>query len=86
MTVGAVGYPTYVYNTNAVSAKSLGKVGAIEDDALTSRIGYNEGAGQAENENPLRPGTSKNWMDILDSQMAMSKRNEARIMNQGVEW
>ena len=85
MRVGAIGYPTYVYNTNAVSAKILCKVGAIEDDALKSRIGYNERAGQAENENPLRPGTSKNWFDILESQMTMSRRNEARIMNQGVE-
>ena len=33
-----------------------------------------------ENTNPLKRGESKNFMDILSSQMAMSQRNESRIM------
>ena len=40
MQIGAIGYPTFVYNTNYVSAKSLGKVSAVPDDALDSKVCY----------------------------------------------
>jgi len=77
MQIGAVGYPNYVYNTNYVSASSLNKVQAVPDDVLSSKIGY---TGSAENENPLRPGESKDFVGIIASQMAMSRMNAARIM------
>lgn len=70
-------YPTYIYNTNYVSKKSLGKVDAIPDDALQgSKIGY---AGPSENTNPLRPGTSRDFAGILASQMAMGRMNATRL-------
>ncbi len=70
-------YPTYIYNTNYVSKKSLGKVDAIPDDALQgSKIGY---ADSSENTNPLRPGTSRDFAGILASQMAMGRMNATRL-------
>lgn len=72
-------YPTYVYNTNRVSAKSLGKVEAIPDDALSGKTGYSS---SGENTNPLRPGTSRDFAGIVASQMAMSRMRAARLMRQ----
>ena len=73
-------YPTYIYNTNYVSKKSLGKVDAIPDDALQgSKIGY---ADSSENTNPLRPGTSRDFAGILASQMAMGRMNATRLFVQ----
>ena len=72
-------YPTYVYNTNRVSAKSLGRVEAIPNDALSGKTGYTS---SGENTNPLRPGTSKDFAGIVASQMAMSRMRAARIMRQ----
>lgn len=77
MQIGTIGYPTFVYNTNYVSSRSLGRVAAISDDALDSKVGY---ADSSRNENPLRMGETKDMIGILDSQMAMSRMNAARIM------
>ena len=77
MQIGAIGYPIFVYNTNYVSSKSLGRVSAISDDALDSKVDY---ADSSRNENPLRMGETKDMFGILDSQMAMSRMNAARIM------
>lgn len=82
MQIGAIGYPTFVYNTNYVSAKSLGKVSAVPDDALDSKVGY---ADSSRNENPLRLGETKDIAGILDSQMVMSRMNAARIMQTPVQ-
>lgn len=71
-----VAYPSYIYNTNRVSAKSMDKVQAISDDALASSVGYDSG----KNENPLKMGETKDFMSIINSQMAMSQANAARIM------
>lgn len=79
MQISAIGYPTFVYNTNYVSSRSLGRVRAISNDALAGRVGYE---GSSENENPLRPGTSKDFVGIISSQMAMSRMNAARIMRE----
>ncbi len=70
-------YPTYVYNTNYVSAKSLGRVEAIPNDALKGKTDYTN---TARNTNPLRPGTSRDFAGIVASQMAMGRMNAARIM------
>ncbi len=78
MRIGAV-YPTYIYNTNRVSSRSLDRINAIPNDALKSKIGY---TGSSENTNPLRPGTSRDFAGIIVSQMAMGRRNAARIMRQ----
>lgn len=70
-------YPTYVYNTNYVSAKSLGRVEAIPNDALKGKTDYTN---TGRNTNPLRPGTSKDFAGIIASQMAMGRMNAVRIM------
>ncbi len=79
MQISAIGYPTFIYNTNRVSSRSLGKISAIPKDALATKIGY---AGSSETTNPLRRGESRDFVGILASQMAMSRQNAARIMKQ----
>ena len=78
MQISAVGYLTYVYNTNYVSGRSLGKVKAIPEDVLDSKVDYTG----SENTNPLQPGTSKDFAGIVASQMAMGRMRAARIMQE----
>lgn len=78
MRIGSI-YPTFIYNTNYVSARSLDRVNAIPNDVLKSKIGYTS---SSQNTNPLRPGTSKDFAGIIASQMALGRRNAARIMKQ----
>lgn len=77
MQIGAVGYPTFVYNSNYVSAKSLGSLSAIPEDVLDSKVDY---ADSSKNVNPLRRGETKDLFGIIGSQMAMSRMNAARVM------
>lgn len=77
MRIGNI-YPTYVYNTNYVSAKSLNRVQPVPDDALEGKTGYTSSG--SENTNPLRPGTSRDFAGIVASQMAMGRMRAARIM------
>jgi len=77
MRIGAISpYPNFIYNTNQVSRKSLGKVDAIPDDALAGKVDY---TGEQENENPLRPGASKDFAGIVASQMAMGRMNAVML-------
>lgn len=78
MRIGAIGYPTYVYNTNHISARSLGRVKAIPEDVLDSKVDYSG----SENTNPLRPGTSRDFAGIVASQMATGRMRAARIMQE----
>lgn len=78
MNVGAVSFQPYLYNVNRISASSMGKVQPLTNDTEKSRIDFSSLTG--ENENPLRMGESKNFMDILSSQMQMSRSNAARIL------
>lgn len=78
MRIGSI-YPTFVYNTSYVSARSLGRVNKIPDDVLQSRTDYTS---SSENSNPLRPGTSRDFAGIIASQMAMGRMRAARIMKQ----
>lgn len=82
MQIGAIAYPNYVYNTNRVSSLSLNRMNKIPDDVLSSRLDYGQNSLTGENINPLRPGESKNFMDILTSQMEMGRANAARIMTE----
>ena len=79
MRIGATTYPTFIYNTNYISARSMGRVNAIPNDVLKSKIGYTS---SSENTNPLRPGTSKDFAGIVASQMAMGRMHAARIMKE----
>jgi len=83
MGIGAISgaaYPTYIYNTNRISPKSLNKISAVPEDALSGRIGYDS----EQNENPLKVGETKDWAGILESQMASSAMNAARVMQDSI--
>ena len=79
MRISGVGYSPYVYNANAVSRASMEPIESIEEDVLSSGVDYS--GLSKENENPLRMGETRNFADIIASQMAMSARNAGRVMN-----
>lgn len=80
MRIGAVAYQPYVYNTNTVSAASLNRIGAIPNDATAGRTDFEDLTKEEENVNPLKRGQSANFMDILSSQMAMSRTRSAMML------
>lgn len=69
----------YMYNTNRISASSMDKVQPVKNEPAKSMTDFS-GMTSQQNENPLKMGQSKNFMDIISSQMQMSRANEARIM------
>lgn len=82
MRIGAVGASPYIYNTNAVSSASLGKIKGIGNDLTASRSdfsGLSESVGA--NENPLKMGETKNFVDIVGMQMQMGRMNASRVMD-----
>lgn len=71
----------YIYNTNRVSSLSMNKISAIPDDAAKGRTDYSGlVSDEAENENPLRRGQSRDFMGILTSQMSMSRYHQEKLM------
>lgn len=92
MGVGAIGavsgavYNPYVYNTNTVSSASLNKVNAIPDDVLRGGVDYKGLTTEAvtENVNPLRPGETKNFADVLLSQFAASAMRRDDLLSTNV--
>lgn len=85
MGIGAIGgmmMTPYVYNTNSISASSMNRVSAIGDDVTKASTDYSSltTGDTTENMNPLKKGESSNFVDILESQMAMSRQNAARLM------
>ncbi len=85
MRVGAVSFAPYIYNTNAISGKSLSKVASIGNDLLSAKTDFSSLADERLNENPLRKGQSFNFADILDRQMFTGRMNASRIMKSGEE-
>ena len=82
MRIGAVGASPYIYNTNAVSSASLGKIKGIGNDLTASKSdfsGLSESVGA--NENPLTMGETKNFVDIVGMQMQMGRMNASRVMD-----
>lgn len=75
----------YYYNMNVLNTNSLNKISGISDN-LNSRktdfTGLTSDNEELINQNPLRPGQSSNFMDILNSQLMMSRTNQSRIMVQ----
>lgn len=73
----------YYYNMNVLNTNSLNKISGISDN-LNSRktdfTGLTSDSEELINQNPLRPGQSSNFMDILNSQLMMSRTNQSRIM------
>lgn len=83
MGIGAIGFQPYIYNTNTVNAASLNRVKPVEDDATKASTDYSALTDNSLNVNPLKKGESANFVDILESQMAMSRQNAARLMVPG---
>lgn len=85
MRIGAVGFSPYVYNTNVVSSLSLGKISAIPGNVTERKLDYSGIlSDDKRNVNPLGRGQSANFMDILASQMSMSRNMQARVMKDTV--
>ncbi len=81
MQISAVGFSPYIYNTNMISALSMNRIAAIPGDVTEQKIDYTGlTSDESENINPLGIGQSANFMDILSSQMSMSRYHQARIM------
>ena len=80
MGIGAIGFQPYIYNTNSVSSLSMNRVKPIEDDVTQASTDYSALTNEELNVNPLKKGESANFVDILESQMAMSRQNAARLM------
>ncbi len=81
MGIGAIGFQPYVYNTNAISPASMNRVKPIGDDVTkAASTDYSALYSDDLNENPLRRGETKNFADILESQLALGRQNAARVM------
>lgn len=80
MGIGAIGFQPYIYNTNTVSASSMNRVKPVEDDVTKASTDYSQLSSENVNVNPLKRGQSASFVDILESQMAMSRMNAARVM------
>lgn len=83
MGIGAIGgayYSPYIYNTNSLSSASMDRVKPIGDDVTQAATDYSALTDESLNVNPLKKGESANFVDILESQMAMSRMNAARVM------
>ncbi len=80
MRIGAVGASPYIYNTNAVSSASLGKIKGIGNDLTASKSDFSGlSSSVGANENPLKMGETKNFVDIVGMQMQMGRMNASRL-------
>lgn len=78
--IGSAGFNPYIYNTNRVSSASMNRVKRVEEDVTQPSTDYSALTDDSLNTNPLKRGESANFADILESQMAMSRMNAARVM------
>lgn len=79
--IGTVGFRPYVYNVNGVSSSSLKPISPIGSDVVKApSTDYSALYDEGENINPLRKGETKNFADVLASQMAMSRLHAERIL------
>lgn len=81
MQISGIGFQPYIYNTNAVSSASMNKISSIGSDVSSQKTDFSPLSESSSNENPLKMGESKNFMDILSSQMSMSQMNATRVMD-----
>lgn len=81
MQIGALSFQPYIYNTNTLSRASLSRISGIQEEDLTSsKTDYSSLTDMSLNENPLNPGETLNFDDILEEQMQMSRMNQSRVM------
>ena len=85
MQISAIGCQPYVYNTNTISANSMKPISSIPNDATAGKVDYSNLVAEGETTNSLKPGQSKNFVDIIASQMAMGQANAARILQPAEE-
>lgn len=76
-------YPSYVYNPNTVSAKSMDKLSKISDDVLDKKVDYSEMAAE-ENQNPLKRGQTIDFEGIVAKQMQQGQNRAAKLMPRGL--
>ena len=80
MRISGIGFSPYIYNTNTVSKQSLNKISAISDDLTKSKVDYSGLVSEeSKEENPLRRGQSKDFVDIIASQMALGSYQRDKI-------
>lgn len=86
MRIGGIGnvYPTYVYNPNTVSSKSMDKLSRISDNVLDKKVDYSERAAE-ENQNPLKKGETIDFEGVLAKQMQQGQNRAAKIMPGGMK-
>lgn len=81
MQIGALSFRPYIYNTNTLSRASLSRISGIQEEDLTSsKTDYSSLTDMSLNENPLKPGETLNFDDVLEEQMQMSRMNQSRVM------
>ena len=80
--VGSI-YPSYVYNPNTVSAKSMDKLSRISDDVLDKKTDYS-GTTAEENQNPLKKGQTIDFEGIVAKQMQQGQNRAAKLMPKGL--
>lgn len=83
--IGSYSYHPYIYNTNRLNRNSLSRVKPIEEDLLSSKTDFtglveDKPELPKQNENPLKPGETLNFADMLEKQMNEGRRNAARVM------
>ena len=84
--IGAIGFQPYIYRVNAVGPSSLNRISPVGGDvAKAPSTDYSALYDEGENINPLRKGETKNFADVLASQMAMSRLHAERLMPQAAE-
>lgn len=82
MQIGAVGFQPYLYHAGGLSSRSLEAVKSLPEDALAGGTDFSELV--SENENPLRRGETRGFMDILGMQMQLGAYHAARLMPETV--
>lgn len=80
--IGSI-YPSYVYNPNTVSAKSMDKLSKISDDVLDKKVDYSETTAE-ENQNPLKKGQTIDFEGIVAKQMQQGQNRAAKLMPKGL--
>lgn len=76
MGVGAIsGFQPYIYNTNSVSASSLNRISAVDNDVSSSHIKPMERDYAQETVNALERGETADFAGVLAMQMQMGMNN-----------
>lgn len=82
MRIGGIGniYPTYVYNPNTLSSKSMNKLSRISDDVLDKKVDYSKTVASEENQNPLGKGQTLGFEGILAKQLQQGRSRAVQLM------